>query len=286
MPNITTTTAAVFIPALWSVETLRATEVALVAAPLVKRFDALVTSRGNAIHIPNVSNLVANPKTSNTEVQTQAITETETLLNIDKWYEASFRVEDMAATQSNYDLRAEYSTKAGYAIAKQVDTDVLGLYADFTNVAVGTYNTAIDEDTILDAVLALDENDIPMEDRYLVINPAQKNEIMKIDKFVRKDYVGQYQTPGMNVKGPNTRFLWGDIYGYPVYYTNNTPVTVATPAQTHCMLFQKEAMALALQQAPRMQAAYWLPALAWYVVTDVLYGVKALRTNAGVEIKA
>lgn len=285
MANITTVTAAVFIPALWSVETLRATEVALVAAPLVKRFDSQVSSRGNAIHIPNVSNLTANAKSVNTDVTTQTITETETVLNIDKWYEASFKVEDMAEVQSNYDLRAEYSTKAGYAIAKQVDTDVLGLYSNFTNTAVGTYGSAITDVTILNAILALDNADIPMEDRYLVINPAQKNEIMKIDKFVRKDYVGQYQTPGVAVKGPNTRFLWGDIYGYPVYYTNNVPTTVATPTQVHAMLFQKEAMALALQQAPRMQAAYWLPSLAWYVVTDVIYGVKALRTTAGVEIK-
>ena len=34
MANITTTTAAVFLPTLWSIETLRATENALVAAGL------------------------------------------------------------------------------------------------------------------------------------------------------------------------------------------------------------------------------------------------------------
>jgi len=36
MANITVTTAAVFLPTLWSIETLRATEVALVAAGLMK----------------------------------------------------------------------------------------------------------------------------------------------------------------------------------------------------------------------------------------------------------
>ncbi len=48
----TTTTGAVFIPQVWSPEVLRATENALVMAPLVKRFDSLVTEKGNVINIP------------------------------------------------------------------------------------------------------------------------------------------------------------------------------------------------------------------------------------------
>jgi hypothetical protein len=71
-----------------------------------------------------------------------------------------------------------------------------------------------------------------------------------------------------------------------VYYTTNIPQTVATPTQTHNVLIHKEAWALALQQAPRLQAAYWLPDLAWKVVVDVIYGITALRTYGGVEVKS
>lgn len=46
----TITTGAVFIPEVWSLETLRATEDALVMAPLVKRFDSLVTGKGDTIN--------------------------------------------------------------------------------------------------------------------------------------------------------------------------------------------------------------------------------------------
>jgi len=112
MANITTTTAAVFIPEVWSAETLRAAEAALVVAPLVKRYDALVKSRGDTIHIPKISNLSANDKTANTEVTTQAIAETEVTININKWKEASFEIEDIVKVQSNYDLMAEYTEKA------------------------------------------------------------------------------------------------------------------------------------------------------------------------------
>lgn len=286
MPNITVTTAAVFLPTLWSVETLRATEAALVAAGLVKRYDALVKARGQTINIPNISNLAANAKVANTPVTTQAITETQTVLNINKWYESSFEIEDIVSVQANYDLRSEYSEKAGYAIAQQVDTDVLALYTTFTTTAQGSYGIDVSDATIVASINQLNLANIPLENRAFVVHPNQLAAIMKLDKFVKADFLGEYQLPTPVKKGPNNRYMWGEIYGIPLYYTTQVPVTVATPTQTHNILLQKEAIALALQQAPRLQAAYWLPDLAWKVVVDVIYGVSALRTTAGVELKS
>ncbi len=283
---ITTTTAAVFLPTLWSVETLRATEAALVAASLVKRYDPLVTSRGQTIKIPNISNLTANAKVQGSSVQTQAVTETTTTLNITSWYESSFEIEDLVSVQSNYDLRSEYSEKSGYAIAKQVDSDVLTKYTTFTTTAQGTYGTDVSDAELVASILQLNTNDIPMENRAFVVAPSQLAAIMKIDKFVKADYLGEYQLPTPVKKGPNSRYMWGEIYGTPVYYTTIVPTTAGTPTQTHNILLHKEAIALALQQAPRLQAAYWLPDLAWKVVVDVIYGVTGLRTTGGVEVKS
>ena len=50
--HMTTTTGDVFRPEVCSPEVLRAAENALVMAPLVKRFDSLVTQRGDTINIP------------------------------------------------------------------------------------------------------------------------------------------------------------------------------------------------------------------------------------------
>ena len=286
MANITTTTAAVFLPTLWSVETLRATERALVAAGLVKRYDSLVKARGQTITIPNISNLSANAKVANTDVTTQVVTETATTLNINQWYESSFEIEDMVAVQSNYDLRSEYSEKAGYAIAQQVDSDILSEYSTFTCTAQGSYGSDITDAIIVACILQLNLHDIPLENRAFVIHPNQLAAIMKIDKFVRADYLGEYQTAKPAKTGPNSRYMWGEIYGVPVYYTNQVPVQATTPVSTHNILLHKEAIALALQQAPRLQAAYWLPSLAWKVTVDVIYGFAGLRTTAGVEMRS
>src|SRR5262245_44707631 len=105
MPNITTTTGAVFIPEVWSLETLRAAEASLVMAPMIKRYDSLVRGRGDTIHIPNISNLTANNKVQGSEVTTQVVTETETAISINQWKETSFEIEDIVKVQSMYDLR-------------------------------------------------------------------------------------------------------------------------------------------------------------------------------------
>jgi hypothetical protein len=284
--QITVTTADKFIPDVWSMEVLRATEDALIMAPLVKRYDALVASRGDTIHVPNLSNLSANSKTANTSVTLQTVTETETTIDIDTHQEASFLVEDIAKVQSMYDLMSEYTSKAGYAIAEKVDTDLLGLYTGFTNSDVGTYGTDVTNPVILAAIEALDIANAPLEDRAFVFHPKQKTAIAQIDTFVRADYLGVYQTAKPAAVGPNSRYLWGELWGIPAYYTNQVPTTAGTPTQYHNILFHKEALALALQQKPRVQSEYILEYLGTLVVVDVIYGVKGLRGAFGIEIRS
>lgn len=255
-------------------------------APLVKRYDALVKTRGDTIHIPNISNLTANDKTQGSEVTTQAVTETETTITIDNWKETSFEIEDIMKVQSNYDLRSEYTEKSGYAIAAQIDTDLLGLYSSLTSTDVGTYGNDISDATIVSALETLDLVNAPLVDRYFVIYPTQKSALMKLDKFVKADYLGQYQQATPVRKGPNNRYLWGEIYGIPTYYTTQVNQTSGTPTQTHNILFHKEAFALALQQSPRTQASYWQKDLAWIVTVDAIYGLTALRTTFGVEVRS
>ena len=282
----TVTTGASFIPEVWSMETLRATEDALVMAPLVKRFDTLVTGKGDTIHIPNVSNLSANSKTANTQVTLQAPTESDTSISINTHQEASFLVEDIFKVQSNYDLMSEYTSKAGFAIAEAIDTNLLGLYTGSTNTDVGTYGSDITDAVVLAAAEALDLANAPLEDRAFVIYPTQKTALLRIDKFVKADSMGQYQDPTIVRKGPPSRFMWGDIYGVPVYYTRQVTASAGTPTQYHNIMFHKEAFALALQQSPRTQSSYILEYLGNLVVVDVIYGYATLRSTFSVEVRS
>ena len=284
--HMTTTTGAVFIPEIWSREIIREAESQLVAANLVKRYDADVSKKGDTIHVPEISNLTTNSKSASTAVTLQTVTEGEQTISIDTHEEVSFLVEDIVKTQSQYDLMHEYTEKAGYAIAQKVDSDVLALYSSLTSTDVGTYGSDITDAVILSAIQTLDEVDVPMENRAIIIAPSQKTAIAKIDKFVRADYLGEAQKKMPSQTGPASQRLWGDIYGIPVYWTNQVPTTAGTPTQVHNLVFHKEAFALAMQQKPRTQAEYKLEYLGWLTVSDILYGVAAMRTTWGVEMRS
>lgn len=284
--QMTVTTGDVFRPQVWSLETLRATEDALVMAPLVKRFDGLIEGKGDVINIPNVSNLSATSKSANAQVTLSAPTESNTTITLDQHQHTAFLVEDILKVQSSYDLLSEYTSKAGFAIAEKIDTDLLGLYTGSTNTDVGTYGSDLTDAVVLAAAEALDLANAPIEDRAFVIYPTQKTALMKIDKFVKADYMGQYQDATVVRKGPNNRYMWGDIYGVPVYYTRQVTSTAGTPTQYHNMMFHKEAFALALQQAPRTQSDYRLEYLGTLVVVDTIYGYATLRATFSVEVRS
>lgn len=120
--DITTTTAAVFLPTIWSVDVLLAAENALVAANLVRRFDSQVKAKGQALQIPTIANISATAKSANTDVVATSNTETAITLNISSWFYAAVKIEDLPAVQAAYDLRSLYAEKIGYAVAKQVDS--------------------------------------------------------------------------------------------------------------------------------------------------------------------
>lgn len=286
MADITTTTAQVFLPTIWSTDVLLAAENALVAANLVRRFDSQVKARGQALQIPNIANITATAKSANTDVTPTSNTETSTTLNINLWYYAAVKIEDIVAVQANYDLRSLYAEKIGYGVAKQVDSDVLSNYTGLTTTDVGAYGSDIDDAVLLAADLTLNLNDVPREDRAFIVHPYQIRSLLSIDKFVRAFDTGQVNSPSRIITGPNSRYLFGELYGTPVYYTNNIPTTAGTPLQYHNVLIHKEAWALAMQQAPRLQAQYLVASLAWLVVVDSIYGTTTIRPTFGVEVRS
>jgi len=270
----TTTTAANFIPEVWSKEVKMAVEQSLVFANLVKRFDMDVAQFGDTIHIPDLSNLVANNKTAQTSVTLQAPTEGVTNISINQHKETSFIVEDIVSAQSQYDLQSMYTQKSGYAIAEAIDDSVAGLYAGLSQTT-GSGASALADADILGGIELLDEANAPMNDRSFVIRPAAKADILALDKFALVNESGS----SMGLRNGEI----GDIYGVKVFMTTNTP-TVTTVA--HNVLFQKEAFALAMQVNPRVQSQYKQEYLGNLVTVDTLYGVLEYRDTFGVDVQS
>jgi len=238
--HMSTTTAASFIEELWALGVLEAAESNLVMANLVTRFDDVAQEGGDTIHVPMVSNFSAQSKAANTQVSPQSTTEDKVTILLANHKEVSFLIEDIVSVQAKASLRDVYTKKAGYAIAKALDSHLMGLYAGLSqSVSTGAITSA----DLLSALTFLDNADAPTEDRFLVISPEAKADILVLDRFVSRDYM---QPADMNA--PAQTGLLGDVYGSQVFVSNNVPKTTLSGVDIfHNLMFQRGAFALAIQ---------------------------------------
>lgn len=282
MGTITTTTAAVFIPEIWEDEIRAAYETFLIVGKRVKNFNHK-GKPGDVLHVPDISNLVVTDMVAGGEVVAQSVTESEFTLTINKWKDSSFRVSDIVKAQSKYDLRTEYTKKTGYAIAKQIETDLMGLFA---NSAVQGYNgdgtteasggAAVTLAGLLTAQQYLLSNDVPFTDLTMVIPPSARTVLMQVSAFTSIDYVN---------KKPVETGKIGEILGMDVYVSNLCPSYTVSTAKINAIVFHKDSLALALQISPRTQAAYELSKKSWLVSTDTVYGCSRFRATNAVRLR-
>src|SRR5512137_2257566 len=97
--HVTVTTAATFIPEVWSDEIVAAYKKSLVMANLFKKM-SFVGKKGDTVHIPSPTRGTASLKAANTQVSLQAATEGEVVVTIDKHYEYSRLIEDIVEVQA------------------------------------------------------------------------------------------------------------------------------------------------------------------------------------------
>jgi N4-gp56 family major capsid protein len=291
---VTKANAGTFIPELWSDEIIAAYKQNLVMANLVSKM-SFKGKKGDTLHIPKPTRGSAIVKAAATAVTIQQTANTEVLLVIDKHYEYSRMIEDITEAQALSSLRKFYTGDAGYALAKQVDTDLLQLGRDsqggdgtiaYNKAVIGgdgsTLYTGGNESAITDAgirkiIQTLDDQDVPMDGRVLVLPPVARNVMMGLARFTEQAFVGDV---GNNNTIRNGEI--GNVYGVKVYVSTNCET--ATGDARIGMMFHKDAFVLGEQLGVRSQTQYKQEYLGTLFTSDMLYGVKELRDEAAVAI--
>lgn len=277
--HVTGTSIANWRPNIWTSEILAARESNLVLAPLVKRYDRDITSKGQTVEIPKLDNLTANAKVANTQVTLNSNVESKVTINIDQHYEASVMVEDFSDAQSAYDTHSEYRKKTGYAIAEEMDNFIATEMTDNFSQSEGSAGTALTYAVILDAKQTLDEAKTPLTERYLVVTPKGHRELLEIDEFIRYDAMGASGQPS----GFKTGKV-GTVVGVEVYMSQNLVVESGTPDTHNNLFFHKEAFALAVQKTPKTETQRKTEYLGDLIVTQALWGGAVLRDDHGVKV--
>ena len=300
--HVTKTTADKFIPEIWSDEIIAAYKANLVAANMFSKM-SFKGKKGDTLHIPKPTRGSASVKAASTQVTLIAATETEQQVLIDKHYEYSRLIEDIVETQALSSLRKFYTDDAGYALAKQVDTDLIQLgravgtgtaystAATSTNAFIGSngttvYNSsssnaaALTDAAIRRSIQRLDDNDVPMTDRCMIVPPSTRNTLMGIARFTEQAFVGEQGSANTIRNG-----MIGDIYGVMSYVSTNADSGAGSSGTDRiCLLAHKDAFVLAEQMGVRSQTQYKQEYLGTLFTSDMLYGVAELRDSSAVAL--
>ncbi len=299
--------AGTFIPEIWSDEVIAAYQKNLKMAPLVKKLP-MTGKKGDVIHIPKPIRGAASAKVADTAVNIQANVEGELQVSVDRHFEYSRFIEDIVEVQALNSLRQFYTEDAGYQLALKVDTDLMNAATGFGNGTMdlaapsgadwvnsnsyyfdaasggGTPLTAFAASTVAagdvfsdagfrQAIQLLDDADVPMDGRCIIVPPVVRNTIMGTERFSSSDFVsGQTVNTG----------LIGNLYGVDVYVSSNCPTLESNVRG--CILMQKDALVHAEQMTVRSQTQYKQEYLSTLYTADTLYGVQVYRPEAGLVL--
>lgn len=284
-----------FIPEVWSDEIIAAYKKNLVAANLFKKM-SMKGKKGDVMHFPSPARGSAAVKSASSQVTLIAESGTEKTVTINQHYEYSRLIEDFAEVQALSSLRRFYTDDAGYALATRIDTSLIQLgrgaqsgtagsaaydkaylagdgstlYVDGTNVG-----TALTDAGLRRAIQRLDDSDVPMDGRFLIVPPATRNTMMGLARFTEQAFVGD----GATIRNGQI----GDVYGVKVFVTTNADTATTTTTRI-ALLAHPEAFVLVDQLGVRVQTQYKQEYLGTLLTADTLYGVGELRDTSAVAL--
>ena len=298
--HVDATSQANFIPEIWSDEVIAGYKANLVLANLVTKLNHN-GKKGDTIHIPKPTRGSATAKTVGSQVTLIKNTEGDVAISIDKHDEYSKVIEDIIAIQALASMRGFYTDDAGYALATQVDNDLFALVEGFQGgsagggyaacVIGGDGSTLYDDATtgngttltdtgIRKMIQTLDDADVPMSERFIVMPPVEKKTVTGIARFTEQAFTGEVGS-GNTIR--NGRI--GDLYGVEAFVSTNCPTETADDASTTYrvgMMLHKSAMVHAEQMGVRSQTQYKQEYLGDLFTTDTIYGVSELRDDSAV----
>lgn len=262
-----------YVPEIWSREIQQPFDKKLQIAKLVKDLSGLAKGGGDLIRSPFTAGVNARAKSASTDLTFDSPEGAPVVLNIDKNYYVGVKIENIADVQASYDLKSAFFERMSEALARQIDTDGLALYASAgTSVSGGA---AVDDADILSVVTTFDLANADTSMVRGVVGPYTKADLSAINKYVAYDQTGK---TGKAVDGSNG--LVASVYGMDIYMSQNVP----TSTTGRNLFFHKNAISIAQQQKPKFNSQFMVRADAWETSLTCVYGWGVERSASVVEL--
>lgn len=215
--------ALTFIPEIWAaipLESLKKNLVYAQAGVVNRDYEGEIANQGDTVRIRSISRPTISSYTKNGALTYETLTDAQRSLLIDQAKSFSFVVDDIDRAQEPGGSLETALVEASYGLRDLADQYVAGLYTGTQSAnVIGT--TAITTGALAytglkNLSVKLDEANVPMEGRYVVVPPWYHGLLLEEDKFVRVDASGTDQALRNGIVG---RAL-----GFDVLKSNNAPL--------------------------------------------------------------
>ena len=204
-------------------------------------------SSGKSAQFPVVGTNSTSYHTPGNEITGTSVNHSEKTIAIDDLLISNAFLANIDEAKNHYDVRSIYTSEMGRALANKVDQHLLQLSvlaaqasATITGGDAGTQITDADAKTnaaslitsIFECAQALDEHDVPSEDRFCVVPPSTYYALVQNDKILNRDFGaegnGAYvdgtviKVAGINIVKSNTAVTAFTDQSSAISGTNNT----------------------------------------------------------------
>ncbi len=194
-----------FIPEIWSARLLKHLDEDLVFKQLVNTdYEGEIRNVGDTVRVNRIGDIVVGSYTKDGEIGSpQQLSGEQLVLTIDQFKYFNFYVDDVDSAQQNPKTMDDAMSRAAFALAKEVDKYIAGLYTHagvkLDNSGAG-YQVGTDTgqknpyDLVVDIVEQMDSHNIPGAGRWLVIPPWFHAMLLKSEEY--KLAFQDYKTTG------------------------------------------------------------------------------------------
>lgn len=255
---------------------------------------------GKSASFPATWKVSASYHTPGAEIVGQTSNINERVITIDDLLKADVFLASIDEAKNHFEVRSEYSTQCGRALAKALDTNsaqvgVLAARASatvtggfggsaLTNAGYGTDGATI-ASGIFSAAQTMDEKDVPENDRYAFLRPAQYYLVAQTTNVINRDWGGSgvyaegkvLKVAGVHIVKTNHLPSTNVITG-PTAYQGNFTTTVG-------LVMQRGAIGLVKLLDLAVEMAYDIRRQGTLIVAKYAVGHGILRPECAVEMK-
>jgi len=218
-----------FIPAVWAGRLLTALQGSLVygqAGVANRDYEGEIREAGNTVKIASIGSVTIDNYTKDTDItDPEVLTDDEQMLTVDQQKYFNFYVDSVDRAQQNVNVLDEAMRRAGWQLRNVADSFIAGLMdsgvdggnkiGSTTTPKVPTKDDAYEY--LVDLGVLLDEDDVPLEGRFVVVPAWFHGLLLKDDRFVRSGTgAGDSRLRNGEV---------GEAAGFAILKSNNVPNT-------------------------------------------------------------